>query len=140
MKMNERQLALITEEVKRLAKLPGGFYEKKYEGIDVDKVTSQEDFEQLPFTTKADLRNAYPLGLQAVSEEEVVRIHSSSGTTGPPVSFLIQLRMLMTGQFSLLDAMRQQELPIRIESRLLLAMVFGLPESAFSLVQKSLAP
>lgn len=85
MKMNERQLALITEEVKRLAKLPGGFYEKKYEGIDVDKVTSQEDFEQLPFTTKADLRNAYPLGLQAVSEEEVVRIHSSSGTTGTPV-------------------------------------------------------
>ena len=33
----------------------------------------------------ADLRNAYPLGIQAVPDEEVVRIHSSSGTTGKPV-------------------------------------------------------
>jgi phenylacetate-CoA ligase len=85
MKMNERQLSLITEEVGRLSKLPGGFYEKKYEGIDCSKVKTQKDFEELPFTTKADLRNAYPLGLQAVPEEEIVRIHSSSGTTGTPV-------------------------------------------------------
>ena len=47
---------------------------------------SQEDFEQLlPFTWKGDLRQAYPLGLQAVPDEEIVRIHSSSGTTGTPV-------------------------------------------------------
>ena len=46
---------------------------------------SQKDFEQLPFTTKSDLREAYPLGLLAVPESEVVRIHSSSGTTGTPV-------------------------------------------------------
>ena len=39
----------------------------------------------LPFSSKADLRNAYPLGIQAVPDEEVVRIHSSSGTTGKPV-------------------------------------------------------
>ncbi len=44
-----------------------------------------EDFERLPFTWKGDLRDAYPLGLQAVSDEEIVRIHSSSGTTGLPV-------------------------------------------------------
>ena len=43
------------------------------------------DFENLPFTDKSDLRNAYPLGLQAVPDSEVVRIHSSSGTTGQPV-------------------------------------------------------
>ena len=43
------------------------------------------DFEQLPFTDKGDLRNAYPLGLQAVPDSEVVRSHSSSGTTGQPV-------------------------------------------------------
>jgi phenylacetate-CoA ligase len=44
-----------------------------------------EDFEKLPFTDKSDLRDAYPLGLQAVPDSEVVRIHSSSGTTGTPV-------------------------------------------------------
>ena len=48
-------------------------------------VTSREEFEKLPFSSKEDLRNAYPLGIQAVPDEEVVRIHSSSGTTGKPV-------------------------------------------------------
>ena len=46
---------------------------------------TQADFEKLPFSEKADLREAYPLGIQAVPDEEVVRIHSSSGTTGTPV-------------------------------------------------------
>jgi phenylacetate-CoA ligase len=44
-----------------------------------------EDFQKLPFTDKEELRNAYPLGLQAVPEEKIIRIHSSSGTTGTPV-------------------------------------------------------
>lgn len=61
------------------------FYKNKLEGIDIDAIQSQEDFEKLPFTRKGDLRDAYPLGLQAVPEEEIVRIHSSSGTTGTPV-------------------------------------------------------
>ena len=61
------------------------FYAKKFEGIDLDDVRSQEDFERLPFSEKADLRDAYPLGIQAVSDADVVRIHSSSGTTGTPV-------------------------------------------------------
>ena len=56
------------------------FYAKKFEGIDLSQVKSQEDFEKLPFSNKSDLREAYPLGLQAVPEEEIVRIHSSSGT------------------------------------------------------------
>ena len=46
---------------------------------------SQEDFQKLPFSEKADLREVYPLGLAAVPEEKIVRIHSSSGTTGTPV-------------------------------------------------------
>ena len=41
--------------------------------------------EAFRFSSKDDLRNAYPLGIQAVPDEEVVRIHSSSGTTGKPV-------------------------------------------------------
>lgn len=61
------------------------FYRAKYAGIDLAAIQSWEQFEQLPFTEKADLRDAYPLGLQAVPDEEIVRIHSSSGTTGTPV-------------------------------------------------------
>lgn len=61
------------------------FYKKKFEGIDIESIKSEEDFRKLPFTWKGDLREAYPLGLMAVPEEEIVRIHSSSGTTGTPV-------------------------------------------------------
>ena len=61
------------------------FYRKKFEGIDLSSVKSREDFEKLPFSNKGDLREAYPLGLQAVPDREMVRIHSSSGTTGVPV-------------------------------------------------------
>ena len=63
------------------------FYKKLYadNNADASKVNSIEDFAALPFSDKYDLRNAYPLGLQAVPDEQVVRIHSSSGTTGNPV-------------------------------------------------------
>ncbi len=61
------------------------FYKKHFEGIEPDDIKTLADFRKLPFTDKADLRNAYPLGLQAVPDEQVVRIHSSSGTTGTPV-------------------------------------------------------
>ena len=44
-----------------------------------------EEFLNLPFSEKQDLRDAYPLGLMTCREEEIVRIHSSSGTTGLPV-------------------------------------------------------
>lgn len=84
MKMKEEQFLLIKEQLKRLTSRPG-FYQQKFAGIDVDAIRSQEDFEKLPFTWKGDLRDAYPLGLQAVPDEEIVRIHSSSGTTGTPV-------------------------------------------------------
>lgn len=84
MKMKESQFMLIKEQLKKLAGQEC-FYQKKLEGIDIDSIKSQEDFEKLPFTWKGDLREAYPLGLMAVPEEKVVRIHSSSGTTGIPV-------------------------------------------------------
>ncbi len=63
------------------------FYKKLYggAGVQATKVETFADFEALPFSDKYDLRNTYPLGLQAVPDEDVVRIHSSSGTTGNPV-------------------------------------------------------
>lgn len=84
MRMNETQFSLIKQQLKRLTTREC-FYKHKLEGVDVDAIQSQEDFEKLPFTWKGDLREAYPLGLMAVPEQQIVRIHSSSGTTGTPV-------------------------------------------------------
>lgn len=47
-------------------------------------ITSIEQIRELPFTTKEDLRNDFPWGFLSVDKREVVRLHSSSGTTGNP--------------------------------------------------------
>lgn len=84
MKLNDTQLSQVDAQIKRLVKTDS-YYGKEYRELGITDVTSQEAFEELPFSSKDDLRNAYPLGIQAVPDEEVVRIHSSSGTTGKPV-------------------------------------------------------
>ena len=84
MHMTDEQLGSITAQLATI-KDRSAFYADKFAGIDVADVRTQEDFEKLPFSEKDDLRRVYPLGLQAVPDEEVVRIHSSSGTTGTPV-------------------------------------------------------
>ncbi|MDR3135947.1 MAG: phenylacetate--CoA ligase [Coriobacteriales bacterium] len=61
------------------------FYARKFADINLSDIHSRGDFQNLPLTTKDDLRAAYPLGLSAVSPSDIVRIHSSSGTTGVPV-------------------------------------------------------
>jgi len=61
------------------------FYRSHFKDINIDDIKSMEDFQKLPFTDKEDLREAYPLGLLAVPDEKIVRVHSSSGTTGAPV-------------------------------------------------------
>ncbi len=60
------------------------FYRKKLDerGVRPEHIKKLEDVALLPFTEKQDLRNHYPFGLFAVSRENIVRIHSSSGTTG----------------------------------------------------------
>ena len=60
------------------------FYKKQFEtaGIMPEDVRSLDDLSGLPFTTGNDLKEGYPLPLLSVPEEEVVRIHASSGTTG----------------------------------------------------------
>src|SRR5574344_2607716 len=84
MQLNERQLALVDAQVKRLIKTDS-YYGKMYRELGITGVSSQEEFEKIPFASKDDLRHAYPLGIQAVEDKDSVRIHSSSGTTGRPV-------------------------------------------------------
>lgn len=63
------------------------FYRRKMDeaGVSPDDIKSIDDICKLPFTTKQDLRDEYPFGLEAVPHSEVRRIHASSGTTGKPV-------------------------------------------------------
>lgn len=84
MRISEFQFDLIRREVAVLPSV-SEFYRKKYEGVDVNSVRTLEDFQKLPFLSKEDLREAYPMGLAAVPADRIVRVHSSSGTTGTPV-------------------------------------------------------
>ena len=79
------QLKRLQETARRVYAL-SPFYKEKFEerGITPEDIRSLEDLQRLPFTRKQDLRNHYPFGLFCVPMSEVVRIHSSSGTTGKP--------------------------------------------------------
>ena len=54
-------------------------------GVEPGDIQTLDDLSKLPFTVKTDLRDNYPYGLFAVPLSEIVRIHSSSGTTGKPI-------------------------------------------------------
>ncbi|HMK54828.1 MAG TPA: phenylacetate--CoA ligase [Methanobacteriaceae archaeon] len=54
-------------------------------GIHPEDIQSMKDLQKLPFTTKEDLREAYPFGMFAVPRRDIVEVHTSSGTTGKPV-------------------------------------------------------
>lgn len=61
-------------------------YRRKFDaaGVRPGDLRSLECLAKFPFTTKSDLREAYPFGFFAVPMERVARIHASSGTTGKP--------------------------------------------------------
>ena len=83
--MESLQLARLQETVARVyEKVP--YYRAKMQekGITPQDIQSLADLQKLPFTTKQDMRDTYPFGLFAVPQQELVRIHASSGTTGKP--------------------------------------------------------
>jgi phenylacetate-CoA ligase len=59
---------------------------KKFDAASVhpDDIKTLDDVARLPFTSKEDLRLNYPFGLFAVPQDQIVRVHASSGTTGKP--------------------------------------------------------
>lgn len=83
--LKELQLERLKETVKRsYDNVP--FYREKMNaaGVKPSDIKSLSDVSKLPFTVKDDMRQNYPYGLFAVPLKDVVRIHSSSGTTGKP--------------------------------------------------------
>ncbi len=53
-------------------------------GVQPGGLTQLSDLAHFPFTTKPDLRANYPFGMFAVPQDQVRRVHASSGTTGQP--------------------------------------------------------
>lgn len=83
--MEQLQFNRLQETVKNVyEKVP--FYQKKFDemGVKPEDIGSLRDINKLPFTVKKDLREHYPFGLFAVNQNELVRVHASSGTSGKP--------------------------------------------------------
>ena len=79
------QLAQLRQTVAQALKTP--FYQRRLAEVGLtgpEDLGSLRDLHHLPYTTKDDLREAYPYGLLAVDREQAVRLHTSSGTTGMP--------------------------------------------------------
>jgi phenylacetate-CoA ligase len=79
-----RQLKLLKKTIAQTMRVP--FYQQKLKdaGIGPADIRSLEDVRKIPFTRKQDLRAGYPFGFLAVPRNKVVRIHTTSGTTGKP--------------------------------------------------------
>jgi phenylacetate-CoA ligase len=82
-KGNSMKAEKLQDTVKRLWDRVPHYREKMAKaGVAPSDIRAAEDLQKLPFTTKQDLRDAYPFGLLACDREELLRVHASSGTTG----------------------------------------------------------
>lgn len=70
----------------RHAYLGNEVYRQRFDnaGVSPDDLNSLSDLAKFPFTTKTEFRDNYPFGFFAVPQDDLVRIHASSGTTGQP--------------------------------------------------------
>ena len=83
--LEELQLKRLKQTVRQAYKnIP--FYKEYFSKLNIkpNDIASLKDIQKIPFTTREDLRENYPFGMLAVSKEQVVRLHTSSGTTGKP--------------------------------------------------------
>ena len=82
--LDKQQVELLQKTIGRAQQAP--YYAElfKKEHITPDSITSLDDLRRIPFITKDDLRDQYPYGFLAVSRDRIVRMHSSSGTSGQP--------------------------------------------------------
>ncbi len=80
--LEQLQLERLNVTLTRASRSP--FYRDRIGGNGARRLSSLAELSRLPFTTKADLRDAFPYGFLAAPLESIVRLHSSSGTTGNP--------------------------------------------------------
>ena len=83
--LRELQLARLKSTLEHTYKNVAFFRDKcKEAGVEPGDLKSLEDLAKFPFTVKDDLRQNYPFGMFAVPQDQVIRVHASSGTTGKP--------------------------------------------------------
>ena len=111
------------------------FYRKKFDaiGLSPEDIQSLDDVRKIPFTIKDDLRDGYPYELFAVPLREIVRIHSSSGTTGHPTVVGYTARDLQT--WSKLCARMMSAVGVTRDDVIQIAFGYGLFTGAFGLHQ-----
>ena len=80
--MRRLQLSRLKKTIRQAAKSPGYAKIFKTHRVTPEKIKTLDDLKHLPFTTKEDLRKQFPYGFVTISKEKIVRVHSSSGTTG----------------------------------------------------------
>ncbi len=82
---SELQLQRLQAVVKRAYEYVP-YYKKRFNDLNIgpEDIETLDDIEKLPFTSKTDLRDAYPFGMFAVPIDEIVEVHTTSGTTGKP--------------------------------------------------------
>ena len=132
--MAQLQLERLQRTVNRAYKNVA-FYRGKFDelGISPEDIQSLDDLRKLPFTTKDDLRNAYPYGMFAVPLREVVRIHASSGTTGQATVVGYTRNDLHT--WSMLCARFMSAVGVTRDDVIQIAFGYGLFTGAFGLHQ-----
>ncbi|MDD4127239.1 MAG: phenylacetate--CoA ligase [Methanomicrobium sp.] len=83
-KLENLQIKRLKWTIKQAENIP--FYKKLLtkSKISADDINHVNDIQKLPFTKKTDLQGGYPFGFMAVPKREIVRIHTTSGTTGKP--------------------------------------------------------
>jgi phenylacetate-CoA ligase len=88
--LEAHQLTALKKIVEQSLKTP--YYKKSLNGAKIyssDDIKTLSDLRRIPFTTKHDLRSAFPYGMLAVPKSEIVRLHASSGTTGIPTTIYL---------------------------------------------------
>jgi phenylacetate-CoA ligase len=99
--IEEVQLERLRSTVDRALKTP--FYRPRLEAVGISSaadIRGLADIRRIPYTTKDDLRTAYPYGMVAVDRRDIVRMHASSGTTGTPtVIYLTQADVARAAEY-----------------------------------------
>ena len=85
-KIEAAQVARLRNTVEQAGRC--AFYAERFAAAKITPadIRAPDDIRRIPFTTKDDLRSQYPEGLLCVAREDIVRMHSSSGTTGTPTA------------------------------------------------------
>ncbi|HZK24547.1 MAG TPA: phenylacetate--CoA ligase [Oscillospiraceae bacterium] len=84
-RLQQLQLKRLKKTLERVLSVPHYAQVFQTAGLEPGDINELADLSELPFTVKQDFRDTYPFGLFAVPQNEIVRYHSSSGTTGKPI-------------------------------------------------------